>query len=129
MVRTAKTAAAAKSLPLPLQFLAAWIGLWVGEHQARVIEYQRAENAALLERLGKRRLRLTDGERQRLAKLGKVLGRKALQEVATIATPDTACSSIRNAGRASSLRSFETHMRNSTWRAPLSPPTSSPTNH
>jgi len=62
---------------------------WVGEHQARVIEYQRAENAALLERLGKRRLRLTDGERRRLAKLGKVLGRKALQKVATIATPDT----------------------------------------
>jgi transposase InsO family protein len=63
--------------------------MWVGEHQARVIEYQRAENSALLERLGKRRLRLTDGERRRLAKLGKVLGRKALQEVATIATPDT----------------------------------------
>jgi hypothetical protein len=29
----------------------------VGEQQARVIEYQRAENAALLERLGKHRLR------------------------------------------------------------------------
>ena len=45
--------------------------MWLGEHQARVIEYQRAENAALLERLGKQRLRLTDGERRRLAKLGK----------------------------------------------------------
>src|SRR5450631_3912497 len=77
------------SLPLPLQFLAAWIATWLGEHQARMIEYQRAENAALLERLGKHRLRLTDGERRRLAKLGKALGRKALQEVATIATPDT----------------------------------------
>src|SRR5450755_3079588 len=89
MGRRAKTATAEKSLPLPLQFLAAWIGMWLGEYQARVIEYQRSENAALLERLGKRRLRLTDGERRRLAKLGKVLGRKALQEVATIATPDT----------------------------------------
>ena len=86
---TAKTATAEKTLPLPLQFLAAWIGMWLGEHQARVIEYQRAENAALLERLGKHRLRLTDGERRRLAKLGKALGRKALQQVATIATPDT----------------------------------------
>jgi hypothetical protein len=66
------------SLPLPLQFLAAWIATWLGEHQARMIEYQRAENAALLERLGKHRLRLTDGERRRLAKLGKALGRKAL---------------------------------------------------
>jgi hypothetical protein len=40
------------SLPLPLQFLAAWIATWLGEHQARMIEYQRAENAALLERRG-----------------------------------------------------------------------------
>ena len=86
---TAKTGTAEKLLPLPLQFLAAWIGTWLGEHQARVIEYQRAENAALLERLGKQRLRLTEGERRRLAKLGKALGRKALQQVATIATPDT----------------------------------------
>jgi putative transposase len=89
MGRTARTATAEKPLPLSLQFLAAWIGMWLGEHQARVIEYQRAENAALLERLGKHRLRLTDGERRRLAKLGKALGRKALQQVATIATPDT----------------------------------------
>ena len=54
-----------------------------------MIEYQRAENAALLERRGKHRLRLTDGERRRLAKLGRALGRKALQQVATIATPET----------------------------------------
>ena len=84
MGRRAKTATAEN----PLQFLAAWIGMWLGEHQARVIEYQRAENAALLQRLGKHRLRLTDGERRRLAKLGKALGQKALQQVATIATPD-----------------------------------------
>ena len=89
MGRRAKTATAEKSLPLPLQFLAAWIGMRLGEHQARVIEYQRAENTALLERLGKHRLRLTDGERRRLVTLGKELGRKALQQVATIATPDT----------------------------------------
>jgi putative transposase len=53
MGRTAKTATAEKSLPLPLQFLAAWIGMRLGEHQARVIEYQRAENTALLEPAGK----------------------------------------------------------------------------
>jgi hypothetical protein len=50
-----------------LQFLAAWIGMWLGEHQARVIEYQRAENAALLERLGKRRLK-SAGFRSRRAR-------------------------------------------------------------
>ena len=89
MGRTAKTATTETSLPLPLQFLAAWIGTWLREHQARVIQYQRAENEALRERLGKCRLQLTDRERRRPAKLGKLLGRKVLQEVATIATPDT----------------------------------------
>jgi putative transposase len=34
-------------------------------------------------------LRFTDAERRQLAVLGKKLGRKALAEVATIATPDT----------------------------------------
>ena len=52
MGRTAKTATAEKSLPPPFQFLAAWIGMRLGEHQARVIEYQRAENTALSGRLG-----------------------------------------------------------------------------
>ena len=61
MGRRAKTATEEKLLPLPLQFLAAWIGLWLAEHQARMIEYQRAKNAALLERLEKHRLPLTDG--------------------------------------------------------------------
>ena len=66
MGRRAKTAPTETSLPLPLplQFLAAWIGMWLGEHQARVIQYQRAENEALRERLGKCRLQLTDRERR-----------------------------------------------------------------
>jgi putative transposase len=35
------------------------------------------------------RVRLSDGERKTLAKLGKQLGKKALEEVASIVTPDT----------------------------------------
>ena len=38
---------------------------------------------------GSKRLRLTDDQRRRLAVRGKVLGRKALGEVAGIVTPDT----------------------------------------
>jgi hypothetical protein len=34
-------------------------------------------------------VRLTDAERQRLAALGKQLGKKALEEIATIVTPAT----------------------------------------
>jgi len=82
-------ATGASVLPLPFQFLAAWVGVWMARHQANQIEYLKTVNSALLERLGKKRLRFTDAERKKLAVLGKKLGRKALAEVATIATPDT----------------------------------------
>jgi hypothetical protein len=76
-------------LPLPFQFLAVWVGVWVARRQADQIEYLKTVNRTSLERLGKKRLRFTDAERRKLAVLGKKLGRKALAEVATIATPDT----------------------------------------
>ena len=74
------------SLPLPVQFLAAWIGAWLGRYQQQLIEYQREEIRMLREQLGGRRLRFTDAERRRLAVLGKKLGRKGLSEVATLRT-------------------------------------------
>ncbi len=58
-------------------------------HQAQVIEYLVEENRVLKEQLGKRRLRLTDDQRHRLAAKGKILGRRLLAKVATIVTPDT----------------------------------------
>ena len=76
-------------MPLPVQFLAAWIGVWLGRYQQQLIEYQREEIQMLREELGGRRIRFSDAERRRLAVLGKKLGRKALGEVATLATPDT----------------------------------------
>jgi len=75
-------------LPLPVQFLAAWIGTWLARRQDRLIGYLIEENRVLLERMGGK-VRLTDPERRRLARIGKVVGRKALGEVASIATPDT----------------------------------------
>jgi transposase InsO family protein len=80
--------AAMTELPLPIRFLAAWIGSWVARRQERLIEYLKEENRVLLEQLGGK-VRLTDPERRRLARLGKLIGRKALGEVASIATPDT----------------------------------------
>ena len=47
------------------------------------------ENRVLREQLGKRRLRLTDNQRRRLAAKGRALGRKALAGVAGIVTSDT----------------------------------------
>ena len=51
-------------------------------------EYLAAENHILKSQI-KGRLRLSDGERATLAGIAKRLGRKALQEVACIAKPDT----------------------------------------
>jgi putative transposase len=77
------------TLPLPLQFLAAWLAAWLGRVLQEQVEYLKAENQLLREKLGPKRVRLTDAERRRLATLGKPLGRKGLAVVATIASPET----------------------------------------
>jgi|SRR5450631_469965 len=64
----------AGALPLPFQFLAAWVGVWVARHQTDQVEYLKAVNRALMDRVGKKRLRFTDAERRKLAVLGKGLG-------------------------------------------------------
>ena len=69
-------------------FLLILVG-WINRHQQEVIEYLEAENRVLREKFGKKRILLNDDQRRRLAVKGKVLGRKALQEIATIVTPDT----------------------------------------
>ncbi len=49
--------------------------------------YLRTENQVLKEKLGKKRILLTDDQRRRLAVKGKILGRKRLEEVGTLFTP------------------------------------------
>jgi hypothetical protein len=51
-------------------------------------EYLAAENRILKEHL-QAGVRLSDGERTTLAEIGRRLGRKALQQIACIAKPDT----------------------------------------
>jgi putative transposase len=62
---------------------------WINRHQLDVIEYLQEENRVLKERLGGRRLRFTDAERRRLARKAQALGRKVLNELETLVTPDT----------------------------------------
>src|SRR6266446_4388545 len=62
---------------------------WLQRHQQHVIAYLQEENRVLKAHLDGHRLRLTDTERRRLAALAYPLGRKRLQEVATLVTPDT----------------------------------------
>ena len=61
----------------------------MNRHQQDVIAYLVEENRVLKEQMKGRRLRLTNGQRRRLAAKGKRLGRKRLNRVATIVTPDT----------------------------------------
>ena len=74
---------------LPFQLLLLMFAGWVNRHQMDVIEYLQEENRVLKERLGGRRLRFTDAERRRLARKAQVLGRKVLNELETLVTPDT----------------------------------------
>ncbi len=62
---------------------------WITRQQDAVIDYLREENRVLKEQIGRRRLRLTDTQRRRLAVRGKAIGRRALTEVASLVTPDT----------------------------------------
>ncbi len=74
---------------LPLQMLLLTVAGWVNRHQQDVIAYLVEENRVLKEQLKGRKLRLTDDQRRRLAAKAKRLGRKVLDKVATIVTPDT----------------------------------------
>ena len=74
---------------LPLQVLLLTFAGWVNREQARTIEYLVEENRVLKEQMTGRTLRLNDDQRRRLAAKGKQLGRRLLNRVATIVTPDT----------------------------------------
>jgi len=73
----------------PWQLLFVILAGWVNQEQQQVIEYLRTENQILKEKLGKRRILLSDDQRRRLAVKAKVLGRNLLTEVGTLVTPDT----------------------------------------
>ncbi len=62
---------------------------WVNREQQESNDYLRTENQVLKELHGDKRILLNDDQRRRLAVKGKVLGRKRLQEVGTLFTPDT----------------------------------------
>jgi putative transposase len=77
------------SVPPLLSFLLMIVSGWVHRHQLLVIEFLQAENRLLKERLRGKRIRFTDAERALLARKAKAVGRKALLELDTIASPDT----------------------------------------
>ena len=62
---------------------------WLERGEREAIAYLIEENRLLRRQLGTRRPRLTDDDRRRLATRAYRVGRAALREMATIATPDT----------------------------------------
>lgn len=66
----------------------AYISGSVDEEFLKRNEYLLAENHLLRERI-EGRLKFTDHERIKLAKLGKALGKKALEDICTVVKPDT----------------------------------------
>jgi len=73
----------------PWQLLAVILTGWLNRQQQAVIDFLLTEVQVLKETHGKRRILLSDDQRRRLAVKGRALGRKALQEIATLVTPDT----------------------------------------
>jgi len=68
--------------------LTALCGL-VNQRQPQIIEFQNAQIEALLEKLGKKRILLDNYQRRLLATKAHAIGRKTLNELTTIVTPDT----------------------------------------
>jgi putative transposase len=62
---------------------------WLDRREREAVAYLIEENRLLRRQLGGRRLGLTDEDRRRLAARAYRVGRAALREIATIATPDT----------------------------------------
>src|SRR6185503_5270330 len=73
----------------PLQFLLLVCAGWVNRRQLEIVEFLQEENRVLCEQLGGRRLRFTDAQRRRLAAKGKALGRRVLNQLGGLVTPDT----------------------------------------
>src|SRR6266853_5374294 len=73
----------------PFSFLVVSLAGWMNQHQQHVIHYLIEENRVLREHIGDRRMRFSDDQRRRLAVMAKKIGRKLLNEVATLVTPET----------------------------------------
>ena len=73
----------------PWQLLLLTLAGWINHSQQDAVEYLITENRILREKHGKKRILLNNDQRRRLAVKGKILGRKMLDQLANIVTPDT----------------------------------------
>ena len=72
----------------PLHFLLICLAGWLNRQQQAVIEYLEAEICVLKEQLGKP-LHFDDRQRRRLAAKGQAVGRRGLERLTNLVTPET----------------------------------------
>jgi putative transposase len=73
----------------PFNLIIIALASWLNRHQQVVVNYLMEENRVLKEQLEGQRLQFTDEQRIRLAVKAKVLGRRALDKLERLVTPDT----------------------------------------
>ena len=62
-------------------FIVAMVAGWLQREQGTVIEYLKEENRVLREHIGSKRIRFSDSQRRRLARKGKLVGRRGLSNL------------------------------------------------
>jgi hypothetical protein len=72
-----------------LQMVLGVLAGWLDRRERDIVAYLIEENRLLRRQRGRRRVRFTDDDRRRLAARAHRVGRAALRQIATIATPDT----------------------------------------
>ncbi len=65
------------------------VAAWLAREKQAAIDYLKQENKVRSVQLGGKRIRFTDAQRRRLARKGKLVGRRGLHELGCIVTPET----------------------------------------
>ena len=73
----------------PWQLLVVIMSAWMTKLQQELVDCVLTKNQVLKEKLGGKRILLNDDQRRQRAIKGKILGRKRLQQMGTLFTPDT----------------------------------------
>ena len=72
-----------------LSFIILLIAGWINRLQVAQIEYLKEEVRVLREHVPDRRIKFTDAQRRRLARKANAVGRKGLNDLSGVATPNT----------------------------------------
>jgi len=72
-----------------MRFIILLVAGWVNRQQQAQIEYLKEENTVLQEHIPSRRIQFTQAQRRRLAIKAGAVGRRGLNQIAGIVTPET----------------------------------------